>query len=189
MLSIVKYLFEAKTHGYSGYTKENVHTGFGKLAGNVVLGVPGAVAGHYIAKGASSDKSKKEQIDERKISDRFGSSANESLNAKRMAKGAGIGVAAGLTAAAIVAAIKHGEVNAGEVDADDVGKIATLGTAGGATLGMGGGQMVGAHKAMKKLGYGKFGRRVGTVLPGAVSLAKPKQIKDEEKKIVEKHSK
>ncbi len=184
MISIVNYLFEAKTHGYSGYTKENVHTGFGKLAGNIALGVPGAVAGHYIAKGVSSEKSKKEPIDERKISNRFGSSANESINAKRMAKGAGIGALAGLGAAAAAALAKKEDI-----DAEDVGKIAALGTAGGAALGMAGGQMVGAHKAMKKLGYGKFGRTVGTVLPGAVTLAKPKQIKDEEKKIIEKHSK
>jgi hypothetical protein len=191
MISIVKYLFEIKEH--SGYTKADVKSGYGKLIGGMLGIVPGTVAtaatgvpelgtltsypgsalGHLISKGGTSEKDKKEPIDERKKSHRFGVITSEGLRAKRVGKYAGIGAGAG---AALIAA--HRLTGGQDLDPETLGK----GAAGGALIASSISQLKGSHEAAKKLGYGKTGRILSVPFGPFVGLTKPKRIKDEENK-------
>ena len=65
-----EHLFESKKE-HSGYKMKNVGSGYGKLIGGQVMGLPGMAVGHYIGK--ESTKNPEKLIDEKKKSHRVGS--------------------------------------------------------------------------------------------------------------------
>ena len=169
---------DSPKQGYSGYKREDVGSGWGKMAAGPI--------GHFVGK--AMVERPKGDIDERKKSHRIGVIASEQLRAKRIAKGLGIGGAIGGAGAAL--ASKAMGVNE---EPDYVQEIQELtqkviseidpaligaGIGGGAYLGAVGAVGAGGYKAAKKLGYGKAGKLAASV-PGhgvLAGLARPKKL-------------
>ena len=165
-LVMESYLEEKVKSGYSGYKRKDVGSGIGKLAGNIVGGVPSTIAGHYIGKGSIKDP--EDDIDEHKKSHRVGAITNKALSLKQ-AKHAGIGGAAGLGIGGTISKITGDP------------KYAAAGALLGGGAGFIGSSMKHAHTSAKKLGYGKVGRIGGAITP-LVGLTTPKKLKEKLKK-------
>ena len=181
--------------GYSGYKREHVGSGWGKLIGGHFGSLPGMVAGHYVGKSQISEPHK--SIEEKKASHRIGVVGHETYNAKRMAKGAALGAVGGVAGMeGLKQYLKHyraqHEVSNVEyiqylsqrvIEEDDEYDFSRpIGAAGGAILGTVAAMKVGSYKAAKRLGYGKLGKAASFVGGPIVGLLKPKTIRQSEKK-------
>ena len=173
MINKWRAIFETEKKNDDGsYKMKDVGSGYGKWAGATLAGFPGMVAGHYIGK--NTPENPKATADLKKKSHRAGIIASEQMNAKRILKGAGIGLGTG---AALGAGASLLDLDIGKILSDYPVKAAVM----SGLLGASGGMMVGGYKGAKKLGYGKVGKTIATLTPLA-GLGKPKVQQDESRK-------
>lgn len=167
MSNINQLVYEALEKGYSGHTMGNVGSGAGKMVGGIF--------GYHIGKKSVDDPDA--PMDETKRGQRLAvmvDKMNSLKQLKHAALGAGLGALAGSGLSAI--------------EGSPIGNGLTAGTAIGALAGGIGSQMHSGYKTAKDLGYGGFGKTMGTISP-MTGLFTPKKVKEAQEEALKKSGK